>query len=132
MTAQEQLTLKTVILHNVAADAYGLASYRLLNDLGHDVSTTESADQAMELMQHDRPDLVIIDADPARQVEFVNRLTDLPSDQQPRQVAIFSDTIDASFSTKVQNLGREKVHVLLKPLHMHGLLNILRNIEGKA
>jgi CheY-like chemotaxis protein len=132
MTAQDQLTLKTIILHSQSSDATGLAAYRLLNDLGHDVATTASAEQAVELLQHDRADLVVIDADRIGQSDFVTRLSSLPADQQPRQVAIFSDALDDSLKSLTSKVQRSRVHVLLKPLHMHGLLGVLRNIEGKA
>ena len=132
MTAQDQLTLKTLILHSQNSDATGLAAYRLLNDLGHEVATTASPDQAVELLQSDRADLVIIDADRSGQSDFVNRLSDLPADQQPRQVAIFSDALDDTLKSLASKVQRSRVHVLLKPLHMHGLLGVLRNIEGKA
>jgi DNA-binding NtrC family response regulator len=132
MTAQEQLTLKTLLLHNRAADASGSAAYRLLNDLGHEVATTDSADQAVELLQSDRADLVVIDADAKSQSDFVARLFDLPADLQPRQVAIFSDAANEGLTHLVDRLQRGKVHVLLKPLHMHGLLSVLRHIESKG
>jgi CheY-like chemotaxis protein len=132
MTAQEQSTLKTLILHNGASDSFELPAYRLLNDFGHDVATTDSADEAVELLQHDRTDLVVIDADRPGQREFVSRLTALPPDQQPRQLAIFSDALDDSLSTLMHRLTPGRVHVLLKPLHMHGLLGVLRTIEAKS
>ena len=136
MTAQEQSTLKTLIFHNEAADSLELPAYRLLNDFGHDVSATDSADEAVELLRNDRADLVVVDADRPGQRRFVSRLSDLPPDQQPRQLAIFSDVLDESLSTLVHKLspgpGPGRVHVLLKPLHMHGLLGVLRAIELKA
>jgi hypothetical protein len=129
MTAQEQLTLRAVILHDQIADSFGLPAFRLLNDLGHDVSTTDSADQAIEMLQHDPADLLIIDAERAQQRQFISRLSSLPSDQQPKQVAVFSDSSDESMSGLASKLNRAKVHVLLRPLHMHGLLGMLRTIE---
>ncbi|HMB94872.1 MAG TPA: hypothetical protein VKK61_02415 [Tepidisphaeraceae bacterium] len=109
-----------------------MPAFRLLNDLGHDVSSAVSTDQALEMLQHDGADLVVVDADRPEQREFVSRLNNIPEDQQP-QVAIFSDALDDSLSVMVNKLDRAaNVHVLLKPLHMHGLLNMLRNIEAKA
>jgi DNA-binding NtrC family response regulator len=132
MTANDQLTLKTIILHNQSTDSFDAPAYRLLNDLGHEVSSTASADQAVEFLQHDGADLLIIDADRPGQKDFVTRLSDLPADQQPREVAIFSDALDDSLAALVHKMHRAgSVHVLLKPLHMHGLLNVLRNIEAK-
>ncbi|HVT90265.1 MAG TPA: hypothetical protein VHD56_15545 [Tepidisphaeraceae bacterium] len=132
MTAQEQLTVKTLILHNAAAEATALPEYRLLNELGHPVTSSGSADQAMLRLREGHADLVIIDADRTSQREFVQRLSDLPADQQPRQVAIFSEAMDERLNDLVHGLQRSKVHVLLKPLHLHGLLNILRSIESKV
>jgi hypothetical protein len=133
MTANEQLTLKTVILHDHPLDSYELPTYRLLNGLGHDVSSTKSPDDAVEMLRGDVTDLLIIDSKKSEQRDFVSRLSDLPADQQPRQVAIISDSVDDSLSALVHKLDRAaSVHVLLKPLHMHGLLKMLRNIEAKA
>src|SRR5262245_34437088 len=122
MTAQEQGTIRTVILHPEALDAYSLPEYRLLNGLGHDVAATSSADQTVELLPNDRPDLVIIDADQVTQLEIVQFLNSLPADHQPHQVAIFCDSMDDRLSELTAGLKRPNVRVLLKPLHMHGLL----------
>jgi DNA-binding NtrC family response regulator len=132
MTAQEQLMLKTILLHNQAADASGLPAYRLLNELGHEVEVTDSNDQALGLLRSDRADLVVIDADYTGRSDFIARLSKLPSDEQPMQVAIFSEAVDEGLTLLVDRLQRGKVHVLLKPLHMHGLLNVLRSIESKS
>lgn len=81
------------------------------------------------MLQDEPADLVVVDADRAGQREFVSRLSSLPADQQPRQLAIFSDTLDDSLATLSHKLSPARVHVLLKPLHMHGLLGVLRHIE---
>lgn len=131
MTAQEQSTLRTLLVHTEVVDADSHSAYRLLNELGHDVSAAGSADQALELLQHDATDLVIVDSDSPGRHDFVARLINLPTDQQPRQVAIFSETLDDSLNALAAKLQRSRVHVLLKPLHMHGLLGVLRNIESR-
>jgi response regulator of citrate/malate metabolism len=133
MTANDQLTLKTIILHNQPGDSFSIPTYRLLNDLGHDVATSMTSDQVMEMLQHDGADLVVVDADRSEQREFVSRLNDIPDDHQPKQVAIISDAVDDSLTALVHKLHHAaSVHELLKPLHMHGLLKMLRNIEAKA
>jgi hypothetical protein len=132
MTAQDQLTLKAILLHNNACDSFDLPSFRLLSDLGHDVTAIGSTDGVLEILQHDRADLLVVDADRVERQDVVNRLGELPDDQQPRQIAIFSDAIDEGLSSLVHKLTPARVHVLLKPLHMHRLLGVLRNIEAKA
>lgn len=132
MTAQDQLTLKTIILHGHSTDASALPEFQLLNQLGHDISTTESPEQAMQLLQGDRADLVVVDSDRAGQQDFVTRLGNIPADQQPKQIAIFSDAMDDALASLTRRVQRSRVTVLLKPLHMHGLLGVLRTIEGKA
>jgi CheY-like chemotaxis protein len=132
MTAQQQLTLRAILLHNQVGESYSLPAYRLLSDLGHDVTETDSADQALEMLRSDGADLLVVDADRPEQRAVVNRLSDLPADQQPRHVAIFSDTLDESLSSLSLKLSSSRVHVLLKPLHMHRLLGVLRHFEGKA
>jgi DNA-binding NtrC family response regulator len=132
MMAQEQVALRTIILHGQATDVVGLPEYRLLHNMGHDVATADTTRQAVEFLQTDRADLVVIDADRAGQRDFLSILGDLPADQQPTQVAIVSDSVDDGLSRLVQKLQRAHVHVLLRPLHMHGLLGVLRNIEASA
>ena len=132
MTAHDPLTLKTIILHGQSTDASALPEFHLLNQLGHEIATTGSASEAVELLQHDRADLVVIDADTAGQHDFVARLTGIPADQQPKQVAIFSDGADESLKSLVCKVQRSRVHVFLKPLHMHGLLNVLRKLDGRS
>lgn len=129
--AEEQLTLKTIILHGISVDASGLPEYRLLNELGHEIATAHSAQEAVQLLQHDRADLVVVDSDRAGEQDFVTRLNGLPADQQPRQVAILSDVLDENLKSLAAKVQRSRVHVLLKPLHMHGLLGVLRTIESK-
>jgi CheY-like chemotaxis protein len=121
-----------VILHPEAMEADRLPEYLLLNGLGHEVAATSSAGQAVEMLQSDRADLVIIDSDRVSQTDFMAHLTGLPADQQPERVAIFTDSMDESMEKLTQQLPDARVQVLLKPMHMHGLLRILRNIEGKA
>lgn len=132
MTAQEQLTLRALLVHNEITDANSHSAYRLLNELGHDVSAAASADRAVEMLEEGRADLVIVDSDKSSQCEFVSRLANLPPDQQPRQVAIFCDVNDETLTGLARQIQRSRVHVLLKPLHMHGLLGVLRNLESRA
>lgn len=132
MTAQEQSTLRTLIFHDQQTEPVALPAYRLLNELGHDVSTSGSAADAVNRLRKEHPNLVIVDADDPDQREFVSQLSSLPKEQQPEAVAIFSDSLDESLSGLVKRLQNSRVHVLLKPLHMHGLLSILRNIESKV
>jgi CheY-like chemotaxis protein len=132
MIAQQQLTLRAILLHNQVGESYSLPAYRLLSDLGHEVAETASPDQALEMLRSDGADLLVVDADRPEQRAVVNRLGDLPQEQQPRHVAIFSDTLDESLSSLSNKLSNSRLHVLLKPLHMHRLLNVLRNVEGKA
>jgi CheY-like chemotaxis protein len=125
------LALRTVIF-NHETDAPISPEYRLLNQLGHEVATAGSAQEAVQLLQTEHTDLVVVDADAAEQQEFVNRLNDLPAEQSPRQVAIFTDAIDDSLTSLVRRLERTRVHVLMRPLHMHGLLGVLRSIGTHA
>jgi DNA-binding response OmpR family regulator len=132
MTAQEQSTLRALLVHTEVADADSHSAYRLLNQLGHDVHSAATADEAVEMLQNDRADLVIVDSDDSGRRDFVTRLMSLPTDQQPLQIAIFSDALDEALAGLTRQLQRSRVHVLLKPLHMHGLLGMLRAIESKA
>lgn len=131
MTAQEQLTIRALLVCNESNDANSHSAFRLLNELGHDVSTADSANQALELLGEGRADLVIVDSDRSSQHDFVTGLASLPLDQQPRQVAIFSEVNDETIRGLAQQIQRSQVHVLLKPLHMHGLLSVLRHLDAR-
>lgn len=99
--------------------------------MGHDVAETDSASRAVQILQQERADLVVIDADRDEQELFFDSINALPASQQPRQVAIFADAAEQPHR-QPPRLGSVNVQVLLKPLHVHGLLGILRRIEGKA
>lgn len=126
MIAHDQL--RTVIFNDDSSYAPVSPEYRLLNELGYEVATADSAQAAVELLQSGRADLVVVDVQDSEQRAFMTRLTDLPAEQSPRQVAIFADAMDESLKSLVRSLERTRVHVLMRPLHMHGLLSVLRNI----
>jgi response regulator RpfG family c-di-GMP phosphodiesterase len=126
---QDRVTFRSVILPAESAPA-AYRSEQLLNDLGHEVSPANSPEHALSLLQQEPTDLLVVDVSgSARNREFVGQLPAMDASARPAQVAIISDVLDDALRGVRTRLGRAKVHVFLKPLHMHGLLNFLRTLE---
>jgi hypothetical protein len=86
----------------------------------------------MELLQHDQVDLLVVDVSAsARNRDFLNKLVELPDSSRPREVAIFNDMADDSLRGMRTRLRPSHVHIFLKPLHMHGLLSVLRCMDSE-
>jgi hypothetical protein len=58
-------------------------------------------------------------------------LMELPESKRPAQVAVYSDSIDGPLR-EWRRKAPTHVHVFLKPLHVHGLLNVLRQMERQT
>jgi hypothetical protein len=129
MTVEDRATFRSVILPAEAAPAF-YRTGQLLNDLGHEVAPARSADHALDLLQEDQTDLLIVDvSNSPHNREFVGHLMDLPVESRPRQLAIFSETTDESLRSLRAQFKPCKVHIFLKPLHIHGLLSVLRKLK---
>jgi CheY-like chemotaxis protein len=131
MTVEDRATFRSVILAAEAAP-YASRTGQLLNDLGHDVAGAESPEHALELLEEEQADLFVVDvSNSGRNRALLERLVDLPADIRPRELAIFSDSSDEMLRGLRSRLKPSRVHIFLKPLHMHGLLNILRKLEDQ-
>lgn len=129
MTVEDRATFRSVILSAEAVPSAYRAG-QILNDLGHDVSPASSPAHAMDLLQREPTDLLIVDVSSSlRNREFVNHLSDLPASARPRELAIFSDVADETLRSLRARIKPSKVHIFLKPLHMHGLLSVLRQLR---
>jgi DNA-binding response OmpR family regulator len=128
MTAQAPSALRAVIFQDSRATTSG-QTLKLLNELGHDVHSTATADEALAVLSETSTDLVVIDALPGHEKRrLVTEIGCLPADKRPRQIAIFCDRIDDYLSDLRRQLAPQ-VHVMLKPLHLHGLLSLVKSIE---
>lgn len=127
-TTSEQAALRAIVVLPPDAEIDRQPSVRLLRELGHHVSPADSAEDAIGLIQSAHTDLLVVDlpSDIDRRQLF-HTLSTLPARQRPKQVAVFSDGLDEYVQTLRQS-PEPKVHVFLKPLHLHGLLNILRGL----
>jgi hypothetical protein len=129
MTVEDRATLRAVIVPAESATA-GQRAGRLLDDIGLDVDQAQTPHDAMDMLQRDPTDLLVVDlSNSARNRQFVEDLADLPASARPRQLAIFSDYMDEDLRGLRGRMRPCKVHVFLKPLHMHGLLGVLRQLE---
>jgi hypothetical protein len=82
----------------------------------------------MELICADHTDLLVVDITNNANRDLFDALMELPESKRPEQVAVFSESIDGQLR-EWRKLSPSRVHVFLKPLHMHGLLNVLRQME---
>jgi hypothetical protein len=125
----EGASLRSVWVGPTADRESDSPEFRLLSQLGHAVAAM-SLDEAFEMLGQDSADLLILDVSGGHDREqFVDRLSDLPLTHQPRQVAVFTDQMD-DYLRSLRRKGSKRLHVFLKPLHMHGLLGVLRHLEA--
>ena len=133
MAAQLRAALRAVVLPSSDASAHDTPTRRLLGQLGHDVVRAHSPDHALELITSEHTDLLVMDISHGSNRELFDALGEMPASKRPNQVAVFSDAIDSQLRQWRQKIAPSHVHVFLKPLHMHGLLNVLRQMEhGQA
>ena len=128
MTAQVPSVLRAVVLPSSDAYSQDTPTRRLLGQLGHDVTRTDSPDHALELINSDHTDLLVVDITNDANRDMVESLMELPPSKRPDQMAVFSDSIDGKLR-EWRRSAPSQVHVFLKPLHMHGLLGVLRQME---
>jgi DNA-binding response OmpR family regulator len=134
MTAQEQSTLRAIVVktsprHDSPVES---SASRLLSQLGHDVIDFVSPDNALQAIREGHCDLVVIDAqlwDEARAV--VDQIADLDATVHPRAVAVLTDRgrEEGAPAQLTRKPLASRVRILLRPLHMHGLLNIVKKLE---
>ncbi len=129
MMAQLRSALRAVVLPSPEAHPQDTPTRRLLGELGHDVARAASPDHALELINSDHTDLLVVDITNSANRELFESLCELPESKRPDQVAVFSDSIDEQLREWRRRVAPSHVHVFLKPLHMHGLLSVLRQIE---
>jgi len=128
MMAQLHSALRAVVLPSSDAPAYDTPTSRLLGELGHDVSCANSPEQAMEFINSEHTDLLVVDITSHSNREMFESLMELPESKRPAQVAVFSESIDGPLR-EWRRKAPSHVHVFLKPLHVHGLLSVLRQME---
>jgi CheY-like chemotaxis protein len=130
MTDQLRIALRAIVLPSPDVTSQESPTRRLLGGLGHDVTRAESPDHAIDLLNRDHTDLLVVDVSNGNENrQMLSRITELADSQIPTQVAIFTDTLDSQLNSMKKNLHGSKVHVFLKPLHMHGLLSVLRQMN---
>jgi CheY-like chemotaxis protein len=132
-TAPEHLAQRSIVVVSDCGRIENQPTYKLLTDLGHEVVPATSPDDAMNVLSASVVDLLVVDlpgVDDKRRL--FERLDALPATSKPRRVAVFSEEVDDYARTVQRQQGGPRVHVFLKPLHVHGLLNVLRSIEGRG
>jgi DNA-binding NtrC family response regulator len=130
MMAQPRLALRAVLLPAPDTQIEDTPTRRLLGELGHDVARADSPDQAIELLSSDHTDLLVVDVTNENvNTQLIDSLQGLPEEKRPMQVAIYTDAINPRLRDFRRSYSPSHVHIFLRPLHMHGLLGVLRNME---
>ena len=132
MTAQIRAALRAVVLPSGDAYPQDTPTRRLLGQLGHDVTRANSPNHAMELINSDHTDLLVVDVTNNANRDLFDSLSELPESKRPDEVAVFSDSVDLQLREWRRTISPTHVHVFLKPLHMHGLLTVLRQMERRS
>ncbi len=135
-SAPNQSAIRAVFVYPQRDERTIPPTHRLLSELGHEVTTFTDLGDAIDMMEQSSVDLLILEEDLATVPEgkdsyknfVLDRLGKLDIHHRPREVAIFSEHADEASSSTRSGI---KVHTLLKPLHMHGLLHMLRHLEAK-
>ena len=134
MAALDQMVTRTIFVHPDSDPANLWPTHRLLADLGHEVSSVSTLEEAIRVMRNDPVDLLILEEPPKSEASFreneFQQIRALPASQQPREIVIFSDR--PSTTVHARRTGTPRVHVLLKPLQMHGLLHVIRHLHARA
>jgi CheY-like chemotaxis protein len=134
MDTLDQVATRSIFVHPNSDPANLWPTHRLLADLGHDVTSTSTLEEALRLMGEDPVDLLILEepanSDASYRDEELQKIRSLPMSQQPHEIAIFSDR--PGDHRAARKSGSPHVHVLVKPLHMHGLLQVLRRLESRV
>jgi len=131
MSTELRSTLRAVILPSPEAHPHDTPTRRLLGELGLEVARAVTPDHALELLGSEHTDLLVVDLtnNNANRL-LIDSWQNLPANKRPVQVAIFTDASDARLREFRREAAPSNVHVFLKPLHMHGLLNVLRRMEN--
>jgi len=131
ITAEHSI-LRAVVVSEEDTEEPTHSACRLLSGLGHEVNGVSSLDEAMKLLSGPAADLLVIDLPTADQKRrLFEQLAALPTESTPRRVAVFSDGADEFTHSLSHQPVKSRVQVFIKPLHLHGLLNVLRNIDGR-
>lgn len=131
-TVADRQTLRTIVVVTKGPDSALQPTSRLLSDLGHNVTDANSPDEAVQILQNNGADLLVVDLPTIDQKRrLFERIEALPQSARPNRIAIFADEPDDfSKSLSIQQ-SKPRVHLFMKPLHVHGLLNVLRSLEGR-
>ena len=130
MMAQPRLALRAVVLPAPDIHPHDTPTRKLLGELGHDVARADTPDQALELLSSDHTDLLVMDVtNENANTQLIEGLLDLPEGKRPMQVAVYTDAISTRLRDFRRSFSPSQVHIFLRPLHMHGLLGVLRNME---
>ena len=122
--------LRAVILNTVDDAKEQAVTRDLLTQLDVQVVGAETLEDALRLSVDSSTDLLLIDVqDTADDAHLLDRLALLAPANRPRNVAFMSDHLDDNLLGLRRRISQTKVHLFVKPLHMHGLLSVLKKMR---
>lgn len=132
MAAIDRPALRMVVLHGDETSGFSPAA-RMMEDRSHHVTATAHPQEAIASLMHgDAIDLMVIDLLAADRPAVIESIMEMPLSSRPRQIAIFADRSDERLRTVREKLLPSRVSILLRPLHLHRLLTILRKLESRS
>jgi DNA-binding NtrC family response regulator len=133
MTSQLRSALRAVVLPSPDAYVQDTPARRLLGEFGHDVARAQSPEHAIELLNADHTDLLVMDITHNNSNrQLLTALAEMPESKRPEQIAVFVDSLDIELRELRHRLAPTQVHLFFEPLHMHGLLGVLRHMERQS
>lgn len=131
LTASEPVHLRIALLRASPSHALGTGALsKLLRDRGHRVDISDSVAELSRLSKDVPLDLLVVDSTlSGTEATYLEDLAAVHWTTPPREVAVLSDSENLSVRDLRARLRRSAVHLFLKPLHLHGLLRVLRKAE---
>lgn len=117
--------IRTVLLHD-SVSGFEHPVHRLLEGIGHDVEPA-TADQLSHALEGERADLVVVDLEgTGDEADVARQIASLPADRRPKHVAFLTDSADLARTLPASG---PQFHVFVRPLHMYGLVNVIKRIH---
>lgn len=123
--------LHVVVLADTDQPSAGKTTHKFLHELGLDVTVSDTTPAALLTSGQRHTDLLLLDlAGPAAQRQAIEDVIAMPLAERPKHVAIMSEQINDELIALRREMNTTKLHLFVKPLHLHGLLGVVRKLEA--
>lgn len=121
---------RQVVIHNPTHESGVRVATEMLSTQGCQIAWANSVSEAIEKAALQPTELLVLSIpDTAEQRQALSRLSTLPAPQRPREVAILSDEINDDTIQLRRSVAGSKVHLFVRPIHVHGLLSLIKRLE---